>query len=478
MNMIVCIKQVIDPEAPPASFKIDPSGKKIVPPPGIPPVISLFDENAIEAALRIKDARGGKITAISLGANLLRDVIKKPLSMGVDELILLEDETFADVIGISTKPAITALKPSGLADDTRWYWRVRGVDDQNAEGEPSPSRNFIYNTRNDAPGAIETLIEPEDGAEIAKVKLSWNAATDKDITDPDNSLIYRVEFSQNRQFSGSVISNETKPRVTTLPPDNIADNAEWFWRVRAVDDEGSAGPVSTVMSFVSNSGNDAPNIVGRLSSPSNGSEVTSVSLRWDAATDPDLSDTPASLKYQIEISSKENFGVGSVNLSADAGVTTLDPSGLSDNTEYYWRVRAVDDDGTAGEFSNAGSFIYNTANDAPSAFKLSEPAKSAQVTGSSVTLKWTKATDVDPGDEIRYTVHLAKDAAFTSGTSTFSDIDKTEFQLGGTQLGSGGVFYWKVSASDGKGGTSWGSGSDSSPWSFEVQTAAQPTPGR
>jgi len=28
MNMIVCVKQVIDPEAPPASFKVDPSSNK------------------------------------------------------------------------------------------------------------------------------------------------------------------------------------------------------------------------------------------------------------------------------------------------------------------------------------------------------------------------------------------------------------------------------------------------------------------
>ena len=45
MNMIVCVKQVIDPEAPPASFKIDPSAKKVVTPPGVPPVISPFDEH-------------------------------------------------------------------------------------------------------------------------------------------------------------------------------------------------------------------------------------------------------------------------------------------------------------------------------------------------------------------------------------------------------------------------------------------------
>ena len=96
MNMIVCVKQVIDPEAPPASFKIDDSTNQVLPPPGVPPVISPFDENAVEAALRIKDAQGGKITAISLGTGLLRDVVKKPLSMGCDELVLLEDEAFVE----------------------------------------------------------------------------------------------------------------------------------------------------------------------------------------------------------------------------------------------------------------------------------------------------------------------------------------------------------------------------------------------
>ena len=96
MNMIVCVKQVIDPEAPPASFKIDPSSNTVMPPLGVSPVISPFDENAVEAALRIKDTQGGKITVISLGINLLRDVIKKPLSMGADELIPLGDEAFAD----------------------------------------------------------------------------------------------------------------------------------------------------------------------------------------------------------------------------------------------------------------------------------------------------------------------------------------------------------------------------------------------
>ncbi len=117
MNIIVCCKQVIDPEAPPASFKVDTAANKVLPPQGVPPVISPFDEQAIEAALRVKDAQGGKVTAITLGINLLRDVVKKPLSMGADELVLLEDEAFIDGDSWSTAYALAmAIKKIGEYD--------------------------------------------------------------------------------------------------------------------------------------------------------------------------------------------------------------------------------------------------------------------------------------------------------------------------------------------------------------------------
>ncbi len=117
MNMIVCVKQVIDPEAPPASFKIDSASNKVVPPPGVSPVISPFDEQSVEAALRIRDAQGGKITVISMGVNLLRDVVKKPLAMGADELILLEDDAFTEGDSWSTAYALAmAIKKIGDYD--------------------------------------------------------------------------------------------------------------------------------------------------------------------------------------------------------------------------------------------------------------------------------------------------------------------------------------------------------------------------
>ncbi len=117
MNSIVCVKLIPDPEAPPASFKIDPTANKVLPAAGVAQVISPFDEKAVEAALRIKDANGGKITAISLGMNLPRDVVKKPLSMGADELIILEDPAFEDGDSRSTAYALAmAIKKIGEFD--------------------------------------------------------------------------------------------------------------------------------------------------------------------------------------------------------------------------------------------------------------------------------------------------------------------------------------------------------------------------
>ena len=78
MNIIVCVKEIIDPELTPESFEIDPTRNIVLSSDSVTHVLSPFDENAVEAALRIKDSCGGKITILSLGNNLRREVVKKP----------------------------------------------------------------------------------------------------------------------------------------------------------------------------------------------------------------------------------------------------------------------------------------------------------------------------------------------------------------------------------------------------------------
>ena len=117
MKIIVCIKQVADPEAPPASFKVDAAGQRVVPAADVPQVLDPYSEYALEAALKLKDTHGSQVIAISLGTNLCREVIKKPLAMGADELILLEDDAFSDGDSWSTAHALAmAIKKVGGYD--------------------------------------------------------------------------------------------------------------------------------------------------------------------------------------------------------------------------------------------------------------------------------------------------------------------------------------------------------------------------
>ena len=98
INIGVLAKQVIDPEMPMSAFRIDANTREVVTPPNIPPVVNGFDENAVEAALQIKDAQEATITVIAAGPTFALDVMKKPLSMGADQLVLLQDDSFKNTI--------------------------------------------------------------------------------------------------------------------------------------------------------------------------------------------------------------------------------------------------------------------------------------------------------------------------------------------------------------------------------------------
>ena len=110
MRIAVCAKQVPDPDIPPSQFKIDSSGMRVVPPQGVSPVINGFDLNAVEAAVRIKEATGAdtEITVISSGHGFAMDVMKKALAMGADKLVLVDDPACAELDATSTAHVLQA----------------------------------------------------------------------------------------------------------------------------------------------------------------------------------------------------------------------------------------------------------------------------------------------------------------------------------------------------------------------------------
>ncbi|GAH17807.1 unnamed protein product, partial [marine sediment metagenome] len=204
MNMIVCIKQVIDSEAPPASFKIDPAGNKMMTPPGVSPVVDPYSEYAIEAALRIKDAQGGKITTISLGANLVPEVVKKPLAMGADELILLEDEAFADGDSWSTAYALAmAIKKLGdydliLCGREASDWDAGQVGSGIAEILGLPSVTLARKIDiTDGKARVERMTD--DGYEVVEVSLPALITVSNELGEPRYATIKGIMVARRKE---------------------------------------------------------------------------------------------------------------------------------------------------------------------------------------------------------------------------------------------------------------------------------------
>jgi len=90
MHFVVCIKQVPDT----ADVKIDPKTNTLIRE-GVESIINPFDMYAIEEALRLKDALGGRVTALSMGPPQAEAALREAISMGVDEGILVSDRAFA-----------------------------------------------------------------------------------------------------------------------------------------------------------------------------------------------------------------------------------------------------------------------------------------------------------------------------------------------------------------------------------------------
>jgi len=88
MNILVFVKRVPDTES---KIRIDRETRAIMED-GLNFIVSPNDEYAVEEALRLKEAKGGQVTVISVGTEESLIILKKCLAMGADEAVLIKDD--------------------------------------------------------------------------------------------------------------------------------------------------------------------------------------------------------------------------------------------------------------------------------------------------------------------------------------------------------------------------------------------------
>lgn len=117
MHIVVCTKQIVDPEIPSGEFKVDFKAKQAVQDQG-EPVLNPYDENAIEVALQLKDRdKDIKVTALTMGGESSQKVLRRALAMGCDEAIWLKDLSFEMLDSAGTAAVIAkAIRQAENAD--------------------------------------------------------------------------------------------------------------------------------------------------------------------------------------------------------------------------------------------------------------------------------------------------------------------------------------------------------------------------
>ena len=98
MKIAVCVKQVPDAtvhkKIDPQTKRLDRSGEA---------ALNATDLNAVEEAIRVKEAQGGEVVLVTLGPAKAADALRKALAMGADRAVLVSDDAAAgsDLVGTS-----------------------------------------------------------------------------------------------------------------------------------------------------------------------------------------------------------------------------------------------------------------------------------------------------------------------------------------------------------------------------------------
>lgn len=185
MNIVVLIKQV--PEI--ALIKVDEAANKVELPQG-PGTVNPFDEYAVEEALRLKEAHGGKVSVITVGSERAESALRTCLALGVDDAYLVHDDLFdgsdQQAIGKILAAALTKLGEYDLVLAGK-----QAVDSDSAQVPGAVAANlnipqamFVKKFENVADGKAKVFRTTEEGYDIVELNLPAVVSVVKEINEP------------------------------------------------------------------------------------------------------------------------------------------------------------------------------------------------------------------------------------------------------------------------------------------------------
>lgn len=113
MNIMVCIKQVLDNAVAP---KLDTATGHVIKE-GVETMMSPFDQNAVEAALKLVETQGGEVSVITIGDDSCKTTLRLALAMGAHHAYLVSDPALEDSDGFAVSYVLAkAIRSIGAFD--------------------------------------------------------------------------------------------------------------------------------------------------------------------------------------------------------------------------------------------------------------------------------------------------------------------------------------------------------------------------
>ena len=240
--------------------------------------------------------------------------------------------------------------------------------------------------------------------------LKWNA-----VTGAAKYEVYRARSKDGDYIKYSTVTGTSYTNISYIENGNT-----YYYKVRALDANGTAGAWSSIVSVTYKQTLSAPTVTG-------GNDAQGrPTLKWNAVS--------GAAKYEVYRARSRSGEY--IKYSTVTGTSYTNTSYIEDGNTYYYKVRALKSDGTAGAWSSVVSVTYKQT--------LSAPA----VTGGNdaqgrPTLKWNAVTGA-----AKYEVYRArsKDGDYIK-YSTVTGTSYTNISY----IENGNTYYYKVRALDASG---------------------------
>ena len=217
-----------------------------------------------------------------------------------------------------------------IEDGNTYYYKVRALDASGTAGAWSSIVAVTYRAASTGTLSAPTVTGGNDSQ--GRPTLKWNA-----VTGAAKYEVYRA-----RSKDGDYIKYSTVTGTSYTNTSYIENGNTYYYKVRALKSDGTAGAWSSIVSVTYKQTLSAPTVTGGNDSQGR------PTLKWNAVT--------GAAKY--EVYRARSMDGDYIKYSTVTGTSYTNISYIEDGNTYYYKVRALKSDGTAGAWSSIVSVTY------------------------------------------------------------------------------------------------------------------------